>query len=115
VWAYRFQDALITCITVAALGGIVHEIAQSGGAFVMPGKSPNDPMNVYLGSLYGLIAGGIAGLLLVSGQNLVQATQSISTTLLSEAFLAGLGLKGISEAVADQTQQRPLQDQAQSG
>jgi hypothetical protein len=111
---YARQNVLATTIAVAALGGIVHEIAQTGGKFMLPGKDEKDPKNVYLGGLYGLIAGGVAGLLLAQGvsqpgQLLAQGANSglstnlLTTNLLSEAFLAGLGLKGVSEAVADQT------------
>lgn len=109
VWGYSINDALLTSIAVGALGGLVHEIAQTGGVFMLPGRDATNPSNVYLGGLYGLIAGGIAGLLLAQGANqsaqiLAQSNPGIPTSFLSDAFLAGLGLKGVSEAIADQTQ-----------
>ncbi len=87
------KDTFFTSIFVGALGGVVHEIAQSNGKLLFP-KTDTD--GVYLGGLYGLLAGGIAGLILAQGLGGV----GLSTTLLSESFLAGLSLKGFSEAVA---------------
>jgi len=113
VLGYSQQYVVATIVAVAALGGIVHEIAQTGGKFMLPGMDADNPKNVYLGGLYGLIAGGVAGLLLVQGSSTPVVTQGatsgLTATLLSEAFLAGLALKGVSEAVADQTVSPPTQ------
>ncbi len=81
-------------IAMGALGGVVHEVAQSKGTIVFPRPDLNG--DYYLGALYGLVAGGIAGLILAQG---VPASASATTQLVSEAFFAGLGLKGFSEAV----------------
>ncbi len=59
-----------------------------------PGKERGD---IYLGGLFGLIAGAVAGLLVAQG---LPSSSAISNGWLSEFFLAGLGLKGFSEAVA---------------
>ncbi len=91
---YRDNIVLLTAIFVGALGGIVHELAQSNGSFVLPHRIGND---YYLGGLFGLVAGGVAGLILAQG---FASGTSVSTQLLSESFLAGLGLKGVSEAVS---------------
>jgi molybdopterin-binding protein len=107
VLGFNAQNVLVTSIAVAALGGIVHEIAQTNGTFMLPGRDAENPRNVYLGGLYGLIAGGVAGLILVQTPN-----QGLTTALLSEAFLAGLALKSVSEAVADQTAGPAQQKQA---
>ncbi len=88
------SNPFATVIAVGAFGGLVHEIAQSKGTIVFPRPDANG--NYYLGALYGLIAGGVAGLILAQG---VPTSASTTTQLVSEAFLAGLGLKGVSEAV----------------
>jgi hypothetical protein len=87
-----YKNPLLSAIFVGALGGVVHEIAQSNGRLMFP-QTTSD--GVYLGGLFGLLAGGIAGLILVQG-----VSGLASPSLLSEAFLAGLSLKGFSEAVA---------------
>jgi hypothetical protein len=92
-------------ISLGALGGLLHEFAQSHGSIFMPGKQADKEF--YVGSLGGVLVGAIAGIL---------AIQSILTTAPSEgtptgvgsafayalafsAFVAGLGLKGVAEAV----------------
>lgn len=86
-------SVLFTAIFVGAMGGLVHEIAQSNGRFMLPNTKNGE---VYLGGLYGLVAGGVAGLLIAQGL----ATTAVGVGLLSESFLAGLALKGVSDAVA---------------
>lgn len=93
--SYSRNNLFLTAIFAGALGGIIHEIAQSNGRFIMPHEDPI-AKDVYLGGLFGLISGGVAGLIL--SQGLVEG--AVSTRLVSEAFLAGLGLKGFAEAVA---------------
>ncbi len=94
-WAgYAAGSAMFTAVFAGAIGGLVHEIAQSNGQFMLPyddGKG-----NYYLGGLFGLVAGGVAGLLLTQGLG----AAAVSEALVSEAFLAGLGLKGFADAVA---------------
>jgi hypothetical protein len=90
------KNVLVTAISVGALGGIVHEVAQSSGKVIIP-KPDEKSGDVYLGGLFGLIAGGVAGLLVVQG---LPDVAPISNSWLSQFFLAGLGLKGFSEAVA---------------
>ncbi len=90
------KNVLITAITVGALGGIVHELAQSSGKIIVP-KTDTGSRDIYLGGLFGLISGGVAGLLIA--QSLPDNAQ-ITNSWLSQFFLAGLSLKGFSEAVA---------------
>lgn len=87
------KNAFLTSILLGALGGVVHEIAQSNGKLMFPQR---DADGVYLGGLFGLLAGGIAGMILAQGLS----PGGLSTSLVSESFLAGLALKGFSEAVA---------------
>ncbi len=77
-----------------ALGGIGHEFAQSGGTIAFY-KIKDD--GLYLGSSAGLVLGLIAGLLFVS----VNSNQP-SDIILFQSLLAGLALKGVSEAVGGQ-------------
>jgi hypothetical protein len=94
---YYYREVFLTAVFVGALGGIVHELAQSNGRFILPHEDEDlQGKGVYLGGLFGLISGGVAGLILAQGL----PEGEVSTRLLSEAFLAGLGLKGFAEAVA---------------
>ncbi len=89
--AFR-TNILVVAIATAAIGGFVHEIVQSGGSVAYPQPKQD---GFYLGSVSGLIFGAIAGVLVVQG---LPATAVVDTALLSETFLAGLGLKGVAEA-----------------
>jgi hypothetical protein len=84
----------LTAIFVGALGGLVYELAQSNGAFFMPTVQNG---SLYLGGLFGLIGGGVAGVLLAQG---LQTPDPVSFVLVSQSFLAGATFKGFSEAVA---------------
>ena len=92
--SYAENSVFFTAILVGATGGLVHEIAQSNGKFILPQADTKD--EVYLGGLFGLVAGGVSGIILVQGM----AETIVSTRLIGEAFLAGLGLKGFADAVA---------------
>lgn len=101
VWAAQNGDVTLLAITAGAIGGVGHEVAQSSGNIVLPGKQEPDssgkkpPDNeFYLGSLSGLFLGGIAGVLILS------ATSEAGLSLGLTAFTAGLALKGVSEAVS---------------
>ena len=90
------SNVLLTAISVGAVGGLVHEVAQSNGKVIVP-KPDEGSGDIYLGGLFGLIAGGVAGLLVAQG---LPGSAAVTNSWLSEFFLAGLGLKGFSEAVA---------------
>lgn len=110
-WASQAVNTTILAISAGAIGGIVHEIFQSNGSITVPSRLPpktlsgkpaptvagsGDPpgTEVYLGSLTGAILGGVAGVLIV-------ATSSQTGLALGlAAFMAGLALKGVSEAVS---------------
>lgn len=51
-------------VSVGALGGLTHEIAQSGGKVLVPRMCQD---GLYLGSLAGMVLGIVAGLLVVRG------------------------------------------------
>jgi hypothetical protein len=100
VYGYSVLHSMfLTAILVGAIGGLVHEIAQSQGKYVLPSY---DQKEFYLGSLFGLIAGGVAGLIFVA-QGIPQVGSQTgnlpSNALIAESFLAGLGLKGFADAV----------------
>jgi hypothetical protein len=89
-------NVLIVAISVAAIGGFVHEIVQSGGSVAYP-QSKAD--GLYLGSVSGLVFGAIAGLLAVQG---IDPNAQVSTAFVSQMFFAGLALKGVAEAAGGQ-------------
>jgi len=97
---YTAGNGFATAVLVGAFGGIVHEIAQSSGKFFLPGVGDG---YLYLGGLFGLLEGGVAGLILATNLlNPASSTLAPTTVLISISFLAGVGIKGFSEAVAGQ-------------
>jgi translation initiation factor 6 (eIF-6) len=66
---------------------------------------------IYLGTIAGIILGGVAGLLAVKGFLITPLTPAPTVMqLIYEAFIVGLALKGVTEAAGGQ----PLR-QAASG
>ena len=99
-WASAHNNWLLwLAASVGALGGLVHEIAQSGGK-IMFFQRHQDGM--YLGSLAGVVLGAVAGILVIRGHLIASAAGNaplVSTIQLSyEIFMAGLALKGVTEA-----------------
>ena len=90
------SNVFVVAIATAAIGGFTHEIVQSGGSVAYPQPKQD---GLYLGSLSGLIFGGIAGLLAVQG---FPAAAVVDTGFLSQMFFAGLALKGVAEAAGGQ-------------
>ena len=97
VWGLQSQNFLLAAICIGAMGGLVHEIAQSGGRYMLPHM---DGTNFVLGGLMGVVDGAIAGLLLVQGQVM---PISNATMFYATAFLAGLALKGVNDAIQPKT------------
>jgi hypothetical protein len=94
------NDLLLLAISMGAVGGVIHELAQSGGKIVFM-KVQND--GLYLGTIAGMVLGAVAGVLAVRGQ-LQQPVQAMNITQLSfDLFLAGLALKGVAEAASTAT------------
>ena len=84
---------------VGGLGGLVHEIAQSGGKIFFFERKLD---GFYIGSIAGTILGAVAGLLAVQGLIADPADAPTSTRLIYEALLAGIALKGVTEAAGGQ-------------
>jgi len=90
---YQWWMLLAACM--GGLGGMAHEIAQSGGRILFF-QSNKD--GVYLGSIAGVVLGAIAGILVVKG-DITGDVLSISTFQLTfDTFVAGLAFKGVAEA-----------------
>jgi hypothetical protein len=100
-WASAHYQWLIwLAASVGALGGLVHEIAQSGGKIMFFQRNQD---GMYLGSLAGMVLGAVAGLLVVRGHLIAGGTGGASVSnvqLTYEIFIAGLALKGVTEAAA---------------
>ena len=99
-WASANYDWRITlAFSVGGLGGLIHEIAQSGGKILFFKKQED---GFYLGSVAGIVLGAAAGLLAIKGFLIGGTTPlpSTNTQIIYEVFLAGLALKGVTEAAA---------------
>ena len=92
---YETKYALPMVVFAGAIGGLLHEIVQSQGKFILP---TTDDGNFCLGGLVGIVIGAIAGFILYSGYSATSAI-SVSGWLFTEAFLAGLAAKGVADAV----------------
>jgi hypothetical protein len=86
----RPADVLVFSYAVGALGGLVHEIAQSGGKIMFFERKLD---GMYLGTLSGMILGGVSGLVIARG-----IRPDDAQTLFYEALLAGMAMKGLVEA-----------------
>lgn len=91
---FTTRDLLLLALLAGSVGGIGHEFAQSGGTIAFY-KVRED--GVYFGSLSGWVLGAISGLLFFSADS--NQTPQI---ILVQSLLAGLALKGISEAIGGQ-------------
>jgi hypothetical protein len=83
---------IVFSFAVGGLGGLVHEVAQSGGKIMFFERKID---GMYLGTLSGMILGGVAGILAARG---LQTDAAARTNVFYECFLAGMALKGIVEA-----------------
>jgi hypothetical protein len=91
-------------VAVGGLGGLAHEIAQSGGKILFFERRLD---GFYIGSLGGVILGAVAGLLaargfIVNPSTVAAGAQPGPLPLIFEMFFAGLALKGITEAAGGQ-------------
>ncbi len=102
--SFTYNSWLLLAASAGALGGFVHEIAQSRGKIMFFHKYDD---GFYLGSIAGMVLGAVTGILVIRGYLVATpsgATVSVSNIQLSyEAFLAGLALKGVVEAAAGNT------------
>ncbi|MGI0010411.1 MAG: hypothetical protein ACREAE_03320, partial [Nitrosopumilaceae archaeon] len=108
------KSELGIALTAGAIGGFLHEFVQSKGKVLFIQQMED---GLYLGSISGLILGMVAGMLVYAGTvspniltgtitnlNSTVTTQVVPSVsqgmqfLLFESMLAGLALKGVSEA-----------------
>jgi len=90
---YPLPHAFFLAIFAGALGGIIHEFAQSYGRFLLPNTDAKG--NQCLGTLLGIAAGGVAGLLVYKG---LIPHASVGPELAVSAIIAGLAAKGLADA-----------------
>jgi Protein of unknown function (DUF4257) len=93
VWTSDYESPLemiVFAFAVGAIGGLIHEFAQSGGKIMFFERKID---GMYLGTLAGGILGGVAGILAARG---LQTETNMN--VFYESFLAGMALKGIVEA-----------------
>jgi len=88
----HLRSVFLTAASVGAIGGLVHEIIQSGGKYVLPSTDQNQ--NFCLGGLVGIISGIVAGVVLFEGLSIT----TVSQQLIALAFTAGVALKGVADA-----------------
>jgi len=86
-------------IAVGGLGGLAHEVAQSRGTILFVERRVD---GFYLGAIAGVMLGAVAGLLAVKGLLINPRNAPGATELIYDAFIAGLALKGITEAAGGQ-------------
>ena len=125
IFYYWLQDPIGVTLSAGAFGGFLHEFVQSKGRILFIERKDD---GLYLGSISGLILGLVAGILIYGGTiyNIIPSTSpdqvasnsihgiaeysSIQQApslqdnlqmgqLLFEGLIAGVALKGISEAV----------------
>lgn len=89
-----FEWWLVLAVGMGALGGLIHEIAQSGGKILFFQRHED---GLYLGAVAGIVLGAIAGMLMVRG-SLASPAAADAVELTYESLIAGLGLKGVIEA-----------------
>jgi hypothetical protein len=94
-WNYN-QNAFAVAISLGCVGGLMHELAQSGGKVLFFAKKDD---GVYLGSVSGMMLGGISGMIAAHAIPFPQPGPEFQN-LAYETFMAGLGLKGLAEAAA---------------
>lgn len=95
---YVWHHAFLIAISAGALGGLAHEIVQSGGKYILP--TTDDTGNFCLGGLIGIIVGGTAGVTTYQGLLGTASTAVVApdARLVVAALLAGLAVKGVADA-----------------
>ena len=99
---YSIQNAnyFLIAISMGALGGLVHEFAQSGGKILFIQKAED---GYYLGSIAGIVLGAVAGILYIRGEIALLDNPAYEVNVNAfaiDVFIAGLGLKGLTEAAS---------------
>jgi len=92
--------AMWLAVVVGGLGGLAHEIAQSRGTILVAQRRAD---GIYLGTIAGIMLGAVAGLLAVKALLITPPTPPPTVMqLIYESFIAGLALKGVTEAAGGQ-------------
>ena len=100
VYSIDYEEYFLLAISMGAIGGLVHEFAQSGGKILFFKKAED---GYYLGSISGMVLGAVAGILVVKGQLILLDNPETYVNvyqLATDVFFAGLALKGVAEAAA---------------
>lgn len=96
-WSFG-RNPLVLATSLGCVGGLMHELAQSGGKILFFEKKAD---GVYLGSVAGMMLGGITGVIAAHSIPVPETGLAMFYQNLSyETFMAGLGLKGLVEAAA---------------
>ena len=93
IFYYSFPHAFFLAIFAGAIGGMIHEFAQSYGKFLLPNTDAKG--NQCLGTLLGIAAGAVAGLLVYEG---LKSTAKVGPALAVSAIVSGLAAKGLADA-----------------
>jgi hypothetical protein len=92
--------AMWLAVVAGGLGGLAHEIAQSRGTILVAQRRAD---GIYLGTIAGIMLGAVAGLLAVKTLLITPPTPLPTVMqLIYESFIAGLALKGVTEAAGGQ-------------
>jgi hypothetical protein len=89
------RSPLVLAVALGSVGGLMHELAQSGGKIFFFAKKDD---GLYLGSVAGMLLGGVTGV--IAAHATPGGTVADYQNLAYEAFMAGLGMKGLVEAAA---------------
>src|ERR1700741_5313162 len=85
----HYEWLLWTAVSVGGLGGLAHEIAQSGGKILFFERKAD---GIYIGAVAGMVLGGVAGLLAIKGFLLVTDPKAVAEfnyrEISYEAFIA---------------------------
>ena len=89
------NNPLVLAVSLGCVGGLMHELAQSGGKILFFERKDD---GLYLGGVAGMMLGGVTGL--IAAHAVQAATAMEYQNLAYEAFMAGVGMKGLVEAAA---------------
>jgi len=112
--SYAAGRLFFLALSLGALGGLIHELAQSYGTVFFFKKYED---GLYLGTLSSMVLGGVAGALVVQGQLMLPpgADPVAPTAVAYAAFLAGLALKGVTEAATGSEVEEAVDEAATKG
>lgn len=97
VLGYLANSFLLLCIVFGSFGGIIHDLIQNKGLLVYPDSSTE---GVYLGAGLGAILGAVSGFLAYAT---LAAASTVDPKTLTVPLTWGLSLKGLADAVSNQT------------